>query len=292
MASESVQGNGTGHQEERRPGSRQQASFWEWGMLAAGIVLFGQVLFWLFDRWMTDHFYSHGILVAGVSLWLAWGKRASYAALPSGSHRAGLPLVTIALLTQMAVAVSGVYTIGALALVVALGGLVLTTKGLEGLRVVGFPLFLFLFAIPIASAGSEASGMILTPMMEIAAATTTSVANALGLEAERSGTIIRLHNYTMQIVAPCSGMASLVSLMPLGALLGYLSGARPVRIGLMVLSAFPIAFVANIARLTLTALLGVNFGAKVASGLLHEASGVFTFLLGAAVMAAFPRGPR
>jgi len=262
-----------------------------WGViLAAAAVIFGPTLVWLVDRWWTDHFYQHGILIALVTGWLVWKALPEAQALPEQSHPLGTPLILGGLLVQMAAALMGVMTASALAGVVVTTGLLLVWKGRAVFRPLGFPLFFFLFAVPVATAGSEASGLILAPMMELAARSAAGVCQAIGLDAKLSGTIVRLPGYTMQIVAPCSGMSSLVSLMPLAALLGHLSGARPGRIAMLILSAFPIAYVANVTRLTLTALLGVSFGAKVASGFLHDLSGHFTFFLGAAALALIPRG--
>lgn len=262
----------------------------DWPYLAAlGVglgITFGPVLAWLFDRWMTDKFYSHGPLVAGGALYFAWQQWGELANADTRGDRRAVWILAGAALLEMGVVATGVMTAGAIALLVTLIGLVVLYRGIPGLRLMSFPLFLFFFSIPTMSAGSEASGLILTPMMEIAASTTAKVTNALGLVAQVSGTIVRYKNYTMQIIAPCSGMSSLVSLMPLGALLGHFNRSRSWQMLVLVAAAVPIAFVANVTRLTLTALLGVNFGAKVASGFLHDLSGVFTFLLGAMLMVA------
>lgn len=264
--------------------------FWWLALLGTAILIYGPTAIWLEQRWRTDQFYQHGYLVGPASAYLAWKAWPEAMALAEKGSRWGTPLILCGLLLQMANAITGIMTIGAVSFMLVATGLLLAWKGTAVLQHLGFPLFFFLFAIPFATAGSEASGMIMTPMMELAAASAAGVCQTLGLDAKLSGTIVRLPGYTMQIVAPCSGMSSLVSLMPLGALLGHLSGARPWRIAVLILAAFPIAYVANVTRLTLTALLGVSFGAKVASGFLHEASGIFTFALGAVAMYCIPRG--
>ncbi len=261
-------------------------------MAVAGVLAFIYLptLNWLLGFWWVDRFYSHGPLVAAVCVWFAWRERESVAALPARPNLWGLPLLVGGILAEMAGAVSDVMTLSALSVSPVLAGLVLLTKGTQALRRLAFPLIYFLFAVPILSTISDASGRVLNSMMEWAAAATASATGLFGLQPHRSGTIIYYPTYTLQVVAPCSGMASLVSLMALAALLGHITQTRPARTALLVGAAVPIALVGNVARLMLTALLGVTCGGKIANSFLHDLSGVFAFLLGAGMLVLIPRG--
>jgi exosortase len=260
------------------------------GILMA--VIYEPTVLWLFQAWMSDRYYSHGFLVAIVCIWLISRQWQALSRCAISSSPIGAPLIVIGLLLEMAGAISDVMTLSGISLVLVVAGLILVCRGRETFRLVSFPVLYFLFAVPMISAASDASGRILTPMMEFAASVTAGITDIIGLHPIKSGTIIHLPGYTMEVVAPCSGMASIVGLMALAGLLAHLSETKPIRGLLIVLSAVPVALAANIVRLTFTALLGVTCGSRIASGFLHEVSGVFTFLLGAAMLASIPRGKR
>jgi exosortase len=277
------------------PKAERAASNWTAWYAATGIllmVIFAPTFRWLFYSWMNDRFYSHGLLVALVCAWLISQQGTALKRCVVSSSSSGIPLIAIGLILEMCGAISDVMTFSGIALVLVAAGLILACRGRETFRLVSFPVLYFLFAVPVISAASDASGRVLTPMMELATSITAAITDLIGLHPLKSGTILRLPGYTMEVVVPCSGMASVVGLMALAALLAHLSGTRPARGFILVLSAVPVALAANVIRLTLTALLGVTCGARIASGFLHEASGIFTFLLGAAIIAAIPRGKR
>jgi exosortase len=270
------------------PAAGNRLGWYVIGLLAA--VLYFPTFRWLFETWLNDRFYGHGLLVALVCGWLAHGKLAEVQAAEVRPSRWGIPLVVVGLLMAMVGAIGDIMSLSALSLYPVGIGLMLAARGPAALRPLRFPILYFLFAIPLASTGSDMSGRVFTPMMEFATSCTEQITDLFGLQPQRSGTIIRYPHYTMFIDVPCSGMASLLGLMSLAALMGHLSGARPWRTILLVAAAVPVAVASNMARLTLTALLGVTCGEKLATGFLHEASGVFTFLLGAAILTVIPRG--
>lgn len=272
------------------PKLRSPSRAWLSLILACGLAIYLPTFRWLVDSWNTDRFYSHGYLVAAVCIWLAWRQKNRLARLHGSPDNRGIALVGIGLLLGLAGSLSDVMSLTGISLVMVIAGLILATRGASSLEAVGFPLFYFLFAVPLISAASDASGRVLTPMMEFATSATASFTDLIGLHPRMSGTIIRYPHYVMEVVVPCSGMASVVGLMALSALLAHLSAASWRRSVLLVASAVPVALLANIIRLSLTALLGVSFGEKVASGFLHELSGVFTFLLGAVIIICIPRG--
>jgi exosortase len=280
---------------ESQPGEAAEPTvtgsrLWWYAVGAIAAVLYFPTFRWLVETWLGDRFYGHGLLVAAVCLWLAHGKIEDVRATEFRPSRWGIPLIVIGLLMEMAGALSDIMSLSALSLYPVGIGLLLLARGPAALRPLRFPLLYFLFAIPVASTGSDMSGRVFTPMMEFATKCTEGITDLFGLHPQRSGTIIRYPNYTMYVAVPCSGMSSLLSLMSLAALMGHLSGARPMRTVLLVVAAIPIAVLSNMARLTLTALLGVTCGEKIATGFLHELSGMFTFLLGAALLTVLPRG--
>ena len=64
----------------------------------------------------------------------------------------------------------------------------------------------------------------------------------------REGNVITLSNITLEVAEACSGIRSLVSLLTLGSLFGYVSGYGPPRRVVLALLTIPIAIVANALR--------------------------------------------
>jgi len=282
----SVETVGSSNAKTARPAS----AGW-YGLIAlAAFVIYVPTFRWLVASWIDDRFYSHGFLVAGLSVWLLLKQIPDFKSAATKPSPWGTPLVALGLVLVAAGTISDIMSLSGLSLVIVVVGVILSCRGAAAFRAVSFPILYFLFAVPVISAASDASGRVLTPMMEFATSATAAFADLIGLHPVRSGTIIRLPGYTMEVVVPCSGMASVVGLMALAALLAYLSDARFWRTVVLILAAVPVALAANIIRLTFTALLGVSFGEHVATGFLHELSGICTFLLGAVLIACIPRG--
>lgn len=250
--------------------------------------MFWPVARWLVASWRTDLFYSHGPLVVLVCAWLVHDGWQALRAAPTQPNPWGVFWVAAGIFGAMAGAATDVMSLSALSLLLAGMGLILAVRGTATLRLLAFPLFYLLFAIPLASTTSDANGRVLTPMMEFAARATEQLTAAVGLHPLRAGTVIRYPNYTMNVVLPCSGMASVVALGALAALIAHLSGPGGprgvLRIALLMLAAVPVALAANVARITLTAILGITCGEAMATGFMHELSGMFTFALGAIVL--------
>src|SRR5258706_3147554 len=135
-------------------------------------VIYAPTLRWLFDSWMNDRFYSHGILVALVCAWLISRQWDAAKETPVSSSRLGMPLIVLALVLCLAGTVSDVMTLTGISLVLAACGLVLACRGARVFKLVCFPTLYFLFAVPVISAASDASGRVLTPMMEFATTVT------------------------------------------------------------------------------------------------------------------------
>jgi exosortase len=228
--------------------------------------------------------------VLGVCGWLAWEQRARLMALPARPARFGIGVIAAGLLLEMAGVESGVHLLSAMSMPVTLAGLLLAWRGPGALRALSFPLAYFFFAIPLASIEPITSSRVLTPLREFAAASAAAVLNLLGVQTLRTGTVLQCSHFAMQVDCPCSGIGSLVALLAVAALLAHLAGARPARAAALIAAAIPIAISANGARLTLTALLGVTCGEKLASGFLHQASGLFAFAVGTAILLALPAG--
>jgi exosortase len=118
--------------------------------------------------------------------------------------------------------------------------------------------------------------------------TTLSVAignYGLGIDVIRQGSLIFDGNHTFQYdVAPaCSGIRSLVTLLALTTIYGFLSFRKNWKRWLMVFLAFPLAVAGNTLRITIVIMVGGAFGQQ-AGARIEQKLGFLTFALAFAVV--------
>jgi exosortase len=101
----------------------------------------------------------------------------------------------------------------------------------------------------------------------------------MGIPVLREGNIIQLANTSLEVAEACSGIRSLISLLALSVVFAYFSQKTTLKRVVLVLSTFPIAIIANAARVTGTGILAHHYGDKVAQGFFHGFSGWILFVV-------------
>jgi len=111
----------------------------------------------------------------------------------------------------------------------------------------------------------------------------------VGVPVLREGNIIQLPTMSLEVVEACSGIRSLVSLVTLAVIYGYLmESGRAFRV-ILALAAVPIAIAANSLRVMGTGLLGLYWGPEKAEGFFHTFSGWVIFILALGMLFALHR---
>lgn len=121
-------------------------------------------------------------------------------------------------------------------------------------------------------------------MQLFASALTENVVYAIGIPIFREGNVLHLAETSLEVVAACSGLRSLMTMFALSGALAFLSKLTTWRKWLLFFSAAPIAIAANIMRLSATAVLAAHYGPGVAHGFLHDFSGMVVFVIGLAML--------
>jgi exosortase len=244
---------------------------------AVVLILMGLLLYpagrWLVGQWLTNEYYSHGVLVLLVSGYFAWrAVRSSRAA--SAPANATLTLLAGGAALYLAGEALLARYLSALASILMAGGLSGFLGSGEALRRLAFPLAYLVFAVPLPFVDGLA-----VRMGALTAGWATMLARGLGVMAVNEGGQVTLPACSLTVGAPCSGVRSLAALLALAAVWAYVvQGPRPARVALLLL-AIPLASLANLLRVTSLLWVADRWGAEAALRYYHDFSGPIFFAL-------------
>ncbi len=254
----------------------QDAQVW-WlfaGMLVLLVVLFWDAIVVLVQRWWSDPDYHHGFLVPLFAMYLLWRRKGKLANFDRTSSVATSAIITgvislmLAGLVRAAAVLYYVRIADPAAIIPAFFGIVLCLFGWKGLRW-AWPAGIFLvFMLPMPGAVAT---LLSHPLQRAGTIASTFLIQMLGIPAIAEGNMITLREGQLEVVRACSGlkMMSLFFAVCFGA--AFLSERPWVDRLVMIFSAPAVALVANILRITATALL-VEWNLMSAS-LDHELAG-------------------
>jgi exosortase len=221
-------------------------------------------------RWATDARYSHGYLVPVFALVLLWLRRdllATGVPRPSGW---GLPLVAVGAALHLAGAYFYFEWLEAAALLPALAGACVVIGGRAALRWAGPAIGFLFFMLPLPYRVEVAMG---GSLQRVATLASTYCMQTAGLPALAEGNIIVLDEVRIGVVEACSGLSMLFTFFALATGLVLVIRRRWTDKVLIVLSAIPIAVVANVARITVTGILHETVGSRLANLVFHDLAG-------------------
>ncbi len=248
-------------------------------LMAAAMFLAAYVptLIWMWDRWFArDSYYSHGILIPFVTLFLIWQKRDDLALVEKVKSRWGMVLIVTGMLLHILASLMRVYFVSGFSMLIVLIGLILFFYGSAVFKKILFPVLFLVFMIPVPL-------VIITnvsfKMKIFAAKIATTILNNVGIAAIREGSLIRMQHAQVVVDDVCSGLRSLISLMALGSIFAYWMKSSMVKKYILFLTAIPIAIVTNVARIIFLSSVAEIWGAQNAGGLIHDVSGFLVFAL-------------
>ncbi|MCB9138480.1 MAG: exosortase/archaeosortase family protein [Caldilineaceae bacterium] len=245
---------------------------------------------WLWREWMGNDYYSHGVLIPLVTLYLIVQRFRRDATLPwppRGGSNLGLVLLIPGLLLYLYFLNGKAYYLAAFAMIGLLAGLIWTLGGTLTLRKLLFPVAYLIFMVPVPFI--ERSTL---PLAMFTGVCSTGLVRVLGLEMTVTGNAITLPNADLVIGAQCSGINSLIALLALTTLAAYLfDGPVWARI-VLVLLAFPLALLGNILRVASLLFVAAWQGADAAFIFYHDYSGPVFFVLMLALLALLARSLR
>jgi exosortase len=256
-------------------------------LVVAGLaVLYRNVVPELVHAWSTDDNYSHGYLIPPIAAYLAWERRHKFLAAPLGSSLFGLVVVVGSLLV-LALGVLGIELfLTRASLIGALAGTVLFLFGWARFRVMLFPLAFLILMVPLPAI---IFNQIAFPLQLIASQFGEAAIRTADIPVLREGNVLILANITLEVAEACSGIRSLISLLTLAIVFGYIGDTRNWARVVISLAAIPVAVVSNAARVAGTGIAAHYYGAAAAEGFFHEFSGWLVFIAAFALLLLFHR---
>src|SRR5208283_797884 len=240
--------------------------------------LYSSIALHLAVQWRDDPNFSHGFFVPLFSIFVLWRDRSRLRALPLKPCSWGLSVVAFSLSILVLGEMGAELFLARISGVLLAFGLVLLFLGANYLRAALFFLFLM---IPIPAI---IFNQMTFPLQMLASKLAASLLPWLGVPVLREGNIINLPAMTLEVAEACSGIRSLLSLMTLAIIYGYLtSSIKWIRVGLAV-AAVPIAIVANSLRIVVTGLLAQYWNPDKAEGFFHLFSGWLVFLVSTIIL--------
>lgn len=272
---------------ERRGGMLSGLPWWQAATLFLLIAwLYGAILARLIGQWLNDPNFSHGFFVPLFALFVLWQDRKRLAGIAPAPSWSGVPILVCALLTLMMGVLGAELFFSRVSLLLLLAALIVMFRGWPVFRAVLFPWAFLILMIPIPQIIFQ---QITFPLQLLAAKLAAVSLPIAGVPVLREGNVIVLPSMPLEVAEACSGIRSLLSLLTLAIIYGYLMDHRKWVRGVLALSSIPIAVAANSSRIVGAGLLVQYWDPEKAEGFFHLFSGWLIFVVSLIMLFALHR---
>jgi exosortase len=255
-------------------------------LLALGLTLPALAgLRFVFER---VEFYSHGYLVPVVAAYLAWGRRREIGRALRDPRPPALGwLAALAAGSFEVIALVGdAGFLAGLGIPLVFGTAAWAVGGRRLLRLLALPLaFLALMIPPPRFVLYE----LLPRLKLVVTEAAVWILQSSGMTLLAEGNQIVLPGHTLFVADACSGLTSVVTMLPIACVLAYFLTRGWWRRLVVVASVLPLAMAANVLRIIVTVLLVSRIGIDAAQGSLHESFGVATYVVGTLCLVGLTR---
>ena len=224
-------------------------------------------------------FYGHAYLVPVVAGYLAWSRRRELGRAlrdPRPPALGWLAVLAAGTFEVLMIAGSVGFAAG-VGIALVLGASVWAVGGTRLLRPLALPLaFLVLMIPPPRFVLYE-----LLPRLKLLVTNAAVwIMQSAGMTVLAEGNQILLPEHTLFVADACSGLTSVVTMLPIACILAYFLTRGLWRRALVVASVVPLAMLGNVVRVIVTVKLVSVIGEEAAQGLLHESFGIATYAVG------------
>jgi exosortase len=261
----------------RESGLAYLCRHWQLLILAAlTLWLYWPTLVRLVQQWGNDQNFSHGYFVPLFSAFVIWQDRGRLARVIPHPSWSGFALIVMGLALLIVGQLGAELFLSRSSLLFVLAGFVVLFGGWNFFRALFFPwAFLFLM-IPIPAL---IFNQITFPLQILASKAAAAVLPVLGVPVLRQGNVMTLASQVLQVAEACSGIRSLMSLLTLAIIYGYLMEKRIWIRYVLALAAVPVAVAANSFRIISTGLMVEYWDPDKAEGYFHSSWGWIVFVI-------------
>ncbi len=234
--------------------------------------------------WMdADSFYAFGFFLLGFFVYLIKTNLNNLKNLPKAPDIIGVPL----LITALAIYVFGyrasIHYLVNISFPMFISGIILTIYGRKLFALTLIPVIMFAFSISILPLYR-----LTMPLQLLSAKLTAVLLNGLGFVSYNEGSLVTVNNFKLSVVAGCSGLKSLSTLIFTSIISCYFINAKMFKKILVVLFCFPLAIIMNMLRITIVAIYTVYNGYEGMEKF-HDDLGIFVFIISLGILLLLSR---
>jgi exosortase len=234
------------------------------------------VLFHLVGQWWHNPNFSHGFFVPLFSAFVIWQDRHRLARLPLRPSWFGVPILAGAMCTLIVGQMGAELFLSRTSLLLVLAGVTILFLGWNFFRATLFPWAFLILMIPIPAI---VFNQITFPLQLLASKVAAAILPLFGVPILREGNVINLPSMALEVAEACSGIRSLMSLVTLAIIYGFLMERRLWVRWLLAVASVPIAVIANSVRIIGTGLLVQYWDPDKAEGYFHASWGWIIFVV-------------
>jgi exosortase len=253
------------------------------GLTLAIVLAYWNALMIVVDSWSTDQ-YSHGFLVPIFAVLLIAMLRQPFESVPASERWWGVMIVGGGLLMRVVAGHFHALTFDVVSFIPAVAGVFVIAGGWSAFRWAWAPVAFLVFMIPLTH---DLEHRFLDPLQRIATLMSTYTLQTLGLDAFNTGSqIIIGGTFRLNVEEQCSGLRMATIFLALSVAMSMIINRPWWTKAIIVLSGIPIALIANVIRIVVTALLFRMLGpdAEFPKHFFHGLAGWFMMPIALAIM--------
>jgi len=247
-----------------------------WGAGAAlAVVLafsYGECLRNLVGRWWGDPDYLHGFLVPIFAGFLLWFRRGMLEGITPRGSVWGLALIGAGAAMRWVSAYYYYELLDPASLIPCLAGLVLFVGGWRVLAWAGPSIAFLMFMVPLPGFVATLMG---NPLQRVATIASTYMIQTVGVSAVAEGNVISLGETQIGVAEACNGLRNMMLFIAVASAVACMMKRPWFEKVIVVASAGPIAVIANVIRITATAVLHSMSHHELADTTYHDLAAWF-----------------
>ena len=264
--------------------------------MIAGLLV---VMFWKFsgvmwDKWFEElSYYSHGLVIPLVSVFLIWRMRESLAKMRPEASRLGFVILLGGAFVRIFGAYANINFVTGFSFVIIVVGVVMFLFGRKITWKLLFPLLFLAWMVPLPDVTIQ---KISFELKNFASEVSTRLLPHLGMAVFREGSTLHFlrpdeSRDWLVIGDVCSGLRSMIALLAFGSIFAYITTCSLRRKAELFAASIPCSIIANITRIVVMALVAYFWGSEIATKrrlipnpfgenfTVHDATGILIFVV-------------